>query len=252
MVGGGLAPAPVAAPRSKTNVKVIWLDPITAYALLRLSRRRVLSHCVTVGIRPLPCCSGRSVVVQDFAVWPGEVQLDPGLSGTIDETLGANQVPRRTAKEQQIGHQVAGALAEELVVEIRDLDLPAERGSGLPPGTTTGLVISGQFVSVDQGNRTERVVLGLGAGRSDVRVRAQVFEVTPSATSLACRRVRSSSVMVAAQGSRAQEYRDSPGPVTAPGQAARCRPPDLPAATRVRAGSMRRKRPVRAHKGLPR
>ena len=32
------------------------------------------------------------VVVQDFAVWPGEVQLDPGLSGTIDETLGANQI----------------------------------------------------------------------------------------------------------------------------------------------------------------
>ena len=75
------------------------------------------------------------VVVQDFAVWPGEVQLDPGLSGTIDETLGANRLPPRTAKEQQIGHQVASALAEKLVVEIRDLGLPAERGSGLPPGT---------------------------------------------------------------------------------------------------------------------
>jgi Domain of unknown function (DUF4410) len=120
------------------------------------------------------------VVVQDFAVWPGEVQLDPGLSGTIDETLGANQLPPRTAKEQQIGHQVASALADELVVEIRDLGLPAQRGSGLPPGMATGLIISGQFVSVDQGNRTERVVLGLGAGRSDVRVRAQVFDVSPA------------------------------------------------------------------------
>ena len=134
------------------------------------------SQIETASMLPRP----QVVVVQDFAVWPGEVQLDPGLSGTIDETLGANQLPPRTAKEQQISHQVANALAEELVVEIRDLGLPAQRGDGLPPGTTTGLVISGQFVSVDQGNRTERVVLGLGAGRSDVRVRTQVFDVSPA------------------------------------------------------------------------
>ena len=121
------------------------------------------------------------VVVQDFAVAPGEVQLDPGLSGTIDETLGGKKLPPQTAKEQQVGRQVADALAEKLVVEIRDLGLPAERGRACPPGTSTGLVVSGQFVSVDQGNRTERVTIGLGAGRSDVRVRAQVFDVTPQA-----------------------------------------------------------------------
>ncbi len=125
------------------------------------------------------------VVVQDFAVWPGEVQLDPGISGTIDETLGANNLPPRTAQEQQVGRQVANALADKLVVEIRDLGLQAERGRGLPPGVSTGLVVSGQFVSVDQGNRTERVTIGLGAGRSDVRVRAQVFDVTPAGRRLA-------------------------------------------------------------------
>ena len=78
------------------------------------------------------------VVVQDFAVCPGEVQLDPGLSGTIDETLGGNQLPPRPAKEQQVGRQVADALAEKLVVEIRDLGLRAERGMGLPPGAPPG------------------------------------------------------------------------------------------------------------------
>ena len=125
------------------------------------------------------------VVVQDFAVAPGEVQLDPGLSGTIDETLGANNGPPRTTQELAVGRQVASAMADKLVVEIRDLGLPAERGIGLPPGVPAGLVISGQFVAVDQGNRTERVTLGLGAGRSDVRVRAQVFEVTPQGRRLA-------------------------------------------------------------------
>ncbi len=119
------------------------------------------------------------VVVRDFAVAPGEVQLDPGLSATIDETLGAARAAPPSAQELKVGRQVAGALAEKLVVEIRDLGLQAQWGQGLPPGVGTGLVIRGQFVGVDEGNRTERVALGLGAGRSDVRVRTQVFEVTP-------------------------------------------------------------------------
>jgi hypothetical protein len=139
------------------------------------------SEIVTAQQLPRP----QVVVVENFAVWPGEVELDPGLSGTIDETLGGNNLPPRTAQEQQIGRQVADALAEKLVVEIRDLGFQAERGRGLPPGVSTGLVVSGQFVSVDQGNRTERVTIGLGAGRSDVRVRAQVFDVTPAGRRLA-------------------------------------------------------------------
>ena len=48
------------------------------------------------------------------------------------------------------------------------------------PACAPGLLVTGQFVSVDQGNRTERVTIGLGAGRSDVRVRAQVFDVSPA------------------------------------------------------------------------
>ncbi|MGD9508512.1 MAG: DUF4410 domain-containing protein, partial [Geminicoccaceae bacterium] len=47
-----------------------------------------------------------------------------------------------------------------------------------------GLVVSGQFVSIDQGDRTERVAVGLGAGRSDVRVRTQLFEATRNGRSL--------------------------------------------------------------------
>ena len=124
------------------------------------------------------------VVVQDFAVGPGEVQLDPGLSGTIDETLGAAGGPPPAPRQLQVGRQVADALADKLVVEIRDMGFQAQRGQGLPPGAATGLVVSGQFVAVDEGNRAERVAIGLGAGRSDVRVRTQVFEVGPRGRTL--------------------------------------------------------------------
>lgn len=125
------------------------------------------------------------IVVQDFAVAPGEVQLDPGLSNTIREAVESKQGAPPGTQAYKVARQVADALAEKLVADIRDLGLPAQRGQGLPPGVSTGLLVTGQFVSVDQGNRAERVAIGLGAGRSDVRVRAQVFDVSPAGRRLA-------------------------------------------------------------------
>jgi hypothetical protein len=163
------------------------LDRRAAARLAALGAVAALAACTQgsseiVTARQLP--RPQVVVVENFAVWPGEVQLDPGISGTIDETLGGNSQPPRTAKEQEVGRQVADALADKLVVQIRDLGMRAERGAGLPPGVRTGLLVTGQFVSVDEGNRTERVAIGLGAGRSDVRVRAQVFDVSPAGRKL--------------------------------------------------------------------
>jgi hypothetical protein len=119
------------------------------------------------------------VVVQDFAVAPDEVRLDPGLSDMVEETLKGTSGSPRTARELEVGRQVASALAEKLMIEIEDLGLPARRGADLPPGVRIGLIVGGQFVAINEGNEAERVVIGLVAGRSDVRLRAQVFEVTP-------------------------------------------------------------------------
>jgi hypothetical protein len=117
------------------------------------------------------------VVVETFAVAPDEVQLDRGLSTQIDQAIQASRGTPRSAQETVAGRQVAGTLAKKLVVEIQDLGLPAQLGTEAPPGAQPALLITGQFVSIDEGNRTERVAIGLGAGRSDVRARAQVFEV---------------------------------------------------------------------------
>jgi hypothetical protein len=73
---------------------------------------------------------------------------------------------------------VVDAIADKLVTEIRDMGLQAERGSSVPAGVQNAVLITGQLVSIDEGNRTERVVVGLGAGRSDVRAHAQVYDVS--------------------------------------------------------------------------
>ena len=171
------------------------------------ARRRTLPRAVSlvsravalVGLAALAACTSAQgqmetadrmlprpqvVVVDTFAFAPDQVKLDEGLSTEIAQAVRERRGTSRTQQELQAGRQVAEAIADKLVVEIQDMGLRAERGSAPPGGTQNALLVKGQLVSVDEGNRTERVIVGLGAGRSDVRSQVQVYEVTPAGSRL--------------------------------------------------------------------
>jgi hypothetical protein len=130
------------------------------------------------------------VVVENFAVSSDEVQISEGLSAEVQQLLGSGSGTPRTEQELQTGHQVAEAISKNLVTEIRDLGLSAEvanptdprlsgaRGDVVPPGIQNAVLITGQLVSVDEGNAAERVIIGFAAGRSDVRAQVQVFVIS--------------------------------------------------------------------------
>ena len=115
------------------------------------------------------------ILVYDFAVTPDEVRLDSGLSTQLGQLFGGGQNPgtSRTAEE------MANAVANALVKELNQYGLPAERALSAPSAGGRLLMIKGQFVSIDEGNRTERVLIGLGAGRTGVQASVQVYEITP-------------------------------------------------------------------------
>jgi len=119
------------------------------------------------------------ILVYDFAVSPEEVKLDKGLSAELVQKYQDHQGASRTAEEIKVGHKVADAVAAELVKKINSYGLFAERAFGLPKGKGKVLIVKGQFLSIDEGNRTERVAIGLGAGRTSVQTNVQVYELTP-------------------------------------------------------------------------
>jgi hypothetical protein len=120
------------------------------------------------------------VMVYDFAVSPDEVKLDTGLSAELMQKYAAHKGTPPTAQEIQLGHKVANVVADEIVKQIRTYGIRAERGYGWPAGRGKVLMVKGQFTTIDQGNRTERVAVGLGAGRSDVQAYVQLVELTPT------------------------------------------------------------------------
>ncbi len=112
------------------------------------------------------------VLVYNFAVTPQEIQLDAvgsAITNTFDGTADSVQ-------EQQVGHAVADALAKHLVSSINGMGLNAVRASGPAPSAGTDLLIMGQLVSIDEGSAAERMIIGLGAGRSQVQAHVQVYE----------------------------------------------------------------------------
>jgi len=122
-------------------------------------------------------------LVYNFSASPDEVKLDDRLSEKVKALVEKSQTSRAD-QELQVGHAVADALAKKLVEKLRKLGYPAERASTLPSGGENLVLIEGQIVSIDEGSRAERVIIGLGAGRTDVKTMTQVYEYSPTGRSL--------------------------------------------------------------------
>jgi Domain of unknown function (DUF4410) len=113
------------------------------------------------------------VVVFDFAVTSAEIKLDQGL---MQKAMRDDSSRSLSTEENQVGHLVANKLADELVKELRKEGIAAVRpGSQLSPSRTTGF-LTGQFVTIDQGNQTQRNMIGFGLGGTELRTRIQLSQ----------------------------------------------------------------------------
>ena len=119
------------------------------------------------------------VIVYDFAVSPDEVTLDEGLT---EELVRSFQSASATEQERMMGSQVARAIAGTLVEEIISAGLYAEPAQESPPFPDNVVLIKGQILSIDEGNRTIRTLIGLGAGRTAIEADAQVLYLAQGTT----------------------------------------------------------------------
>ena len=151
----------------KQTLFSLGLVGLTAALLSGCASTQVTSQTQYLGFLTKP----QRVLVYDFAVSPEEVDLDSGLA-KLDELAKKES---RSEQELAIGRQVASAMATNLLKEVQALGIPAIRATKDTPVQTNDLLIKGQFISVDEGNEAERVVIGLGLGRTDVRTLTQVY-----------------------------------------------------------------------------
>ena len=113
------------------------------------------------------------VIVNDFAVTSAEVKLDQGMMAKVMRDSDSRSV---SEEENKVGHMVASKLSEFLVEELREVGIEATRASSQVMPSSTTLMLSGQFITIDEGNQTARVWVGFGMGGSELRTRIQAIQ----------------------------------------------------------------------------
>jgi hypothetical protein len=116
----------------------------------------------------------QAIYVYDFAVTPAEVSpgstAAPRLAGAVDD-------PGRTPEREALEREIAAVLARRVVTELQALGLPATRWRGTPPKHANAYTLEGQFLTIDEGNALERMIVGFGVGGTEVRVLVQAYHV---------------------------------------------------------------------------
>lgn len=111
------------------------------------------------------------VLVSYFAVSASQVQLDQGASARFERAVGGQTLSEWQA---EVARATQAALAQRMVDRLRAYGLPAEIApASAVPGSK--LLVQGRIETVNQGNRTRRTVIGLGAGKSTVTADAQLY-----------------------------------------------------------------------------
>jgi hypothetical protein len=137
----------------------------------------VLAGCTSVqqqeaysGSLPRP----EQIIVFDFAVTPDEVKIDSGLTAMAARGIEGKRADEAKAKDAR---KVAAALSKKLVKEISDMGLPVVHEDDPPiKGSSVNLLVRGSFVSIDEGDRGERVAIGMGLGQSKVIVEVEMVD----------------------------------------------------------------------------
>jgi hypothetical protein len=158
--------------RRARRVWAIWLAAGVALAGLAGCARTSVEN---VNVRAVGLPKPELIVVHNFGVTPGDVALDRAIGERLVQVV--KEAPA-SEQELQIGREVARIVAENLVKEIGRLGIPAVAAAAATPVAGPSLAVEGQFLTVDQGNRLRRMVIGFGAGATEVRTLVQIYETT--------------------------------------------------------------------------
>jgi hypothetical protein len=117
------------------------------------------------------------IYVSYYSITPDQVRLDQGIAARIERAAGDQMLG---AQEMQAAQATQTALANGIVDRLRRYGLPAEVTLAMPRGGND-LLVQGQIVGIDEGNRTRRMLIGLGAGKSTVSADTQIYRLTATA-----------------------------------------------------------------------
>jgi hypothetical protein len=148
-----------------------------ALAIATLQLAACSTHVITTGGDPsaasatAPLHRPRRVLVADFTTAGNEVRLDQGVGARLTRTVDGSDA---VAEELRMSEGVRQAISKTLIEKLIAMGFEADRAAPGPAPQVGDLVIQGQILDIDAGNRTRRLAIGFGAGKSEVEATVEV------------------------------------------------------------------------------
>ncbi|MBV8054926.1 MAG: DUF4410 domain-containing protein [Deltaproteobacteria bacterium] len=125
----------------------------------------------------MPASSNRpsTIYVYAFAASASDVTLNQGIfQKTFTQFTNSDQ----NQSQLDLAHQTTGVLADSIVQKLEGLGFTASK---IPRGTQVSgeniLVVDGEFLDINEGNRLRRMAIGLGAGEATLDTQVEVYQV---------------------------------------------------------------------------
>jgi len=114
------------------------------------------------------------ILVYDFAANPEDLPPDSELA-----KLQQDGGKAKSAREIEFGRRLGELTAEYLTKALREKSISAFNAStGVLPRVGDG-IIRGEFVTIEQGSMTTRMLVGFGYGKAELKTLVEAYQVTP-------------------------------------------------------------------------
>jgi hypothetical protein len=113
-----------------------------------------------------PTVRANVIYVSSFDVSADQVKLDN--TGIAQRLKSLTNSTSPASEQDQTANDTREQVADEIVQQLQSMGLPAMRSDGPAPASMNALLVQGNFETIDAGNRRRRLLIGLGAGKSEV------------------------------------------------------------------------------------
>jgi uncharacterized protein DUF4410 len=126
------------------------------------------------------------VYVADFQLKGSDLHFEgPGANVDRRELLGHvfpdSPLMVHTTRQDKATH-LATLMSRSVVEDLKKHGLHVERLAPGAPTPSSGWLVSGEFVSVDEGDRVKRALIGFGAGHTSLEIKAEVTSLAGAPT----------------------------------------------------------------------
>lgn len=126
----------------------------------------------TIQTNAAPLVRAEVIYVYSFDATSSQVKMDTGMGQELKTAMSGESSAQ---KQSETAMDAREQVADEIVHKLQSMGLHAVRVDGPVPANQSALIVEGNFQTIDEGKRRRRILIGLGAGKSEVGASVQIL-----------------------------------------------------------------------------